>query len=251
MKRLLAALLLFLVSLAIFLVAGLPARFLTQYLPADVPVQLVAVDGTLWRGQAAELRWRGQPLGAVQWRVHALPLLLGRLQARLTLRGEALEARGLVTLHRDGVLVLRDALADADVAALPLEALQLLVRPAGHLQAAVRELTLRERHPWSADADLLWQPARLTSPVDFDLGGVQLTVHGRRGTLDGKLGSRGGPLDARGTLQLRPDGRLAVDVRLAPRPEAPDDLRDLLAMLGRPGPDGAVRLRQQLTVPGW
>ena len=251
MKRLIAALLLFVVSLAVFLVAGLPARIALRYLPPDVPVQVIAPSGTVWRGAAAELRWRGEPLGALSWRLQVLPLLLGRLRAHVALEGDGLRARGLVTLRPDRSVTVRDALADADLASLPLDDLHLLAEPAGHLQAVVRELTLNGGHPRSADADLLWQPARLTSPVAYDLGGLALKLRGKKGRLTGDLSSRGGPVDARGTLQLDPNGNLDVNVKLTPRPDAPQDLRDLLAMLGRPGRDGSVRLRQRLPLPGW
>lgn len=251
MKRLIAALLLFFVSLAVFLVAGLPARVALRYLPADVPLQIVAPSGTVWNGAATELRWRGQPLGALSWHLQALPLLLGRLRAHVALEGDGLRARGLVTLRRGRRVTVRDALASADLASLPLDDLDLLAEPAGHLQAVVRELTMSGGHPRSADADLLWQPARLTSPVAYDLGGMALKVRGKKGRLTGNLTSRGGPVDARGTLQLGPNGNLDVNVKLTPRPDAPQDLRDLLAMLGRPGRDGSVRLRQRLRLPSW
>ena len=61
--------------MAAFLPASLALRFLPKELQATGP------SGTLWHGAIADLRSHGRAMGAVEWHVHPLSLLGGKLRA--------------------------------------------------------------------------------------------------------------------------------------------------------------------------
>ena len=84
-------LLIILVVLSI-VIARLPARLLTDQLPAG-PVQLLQPAGTLWHGRA-RMVVDSQPLGLLDWRLN-IPALLG-LEASVdfTLAGDNLDLTG-------------------------------------------------------------------------------------------------------------------------------------------------------------
>src|SRR5262245_11838336 len=66
------------VAFVAFVLVTLPARIVLSRLDA-YGVQAGGVSGTIWRGTAQVLQVRGANLGRVNWSLHALPLLLGRL----------------------------------------------------------------------------------------------------------------------------------------------------------------------------
>lgn len=80
---------LFLLALAVLLIAFAPLRFALDRIDADRRGLAAAeVEGTIWSGRLLDASYRGVRLGDVQARLRALPLLLGRSQLVLeTLNG--------------------------------------------------------------------------------------------------------------------------------------------------------------------
>ncbi|MBO0612872.1 type II secretion system protein N [Thiothrix fructosivorans] len=77
---------LILAGTASFLLASLtqlPARLLVSQLPADLPVQLQGVNGTLWSGGVATLSAQGMQIHNLHWDVQASALLSGQLAVDL------------------------------------------------------------------------------------------------------------------------------------------------------------------------
>lgn len=77
---------LILAGTASFLLASLtqlPARLLVSQLPADLPVQLQGVSGTLWSGGVATLSAQGTQIHNLHWEVQASALLSGQLAVDL------------------------------------------------------------------------------------------------------------------------------------------------------------------------
>ncbi len=251
MKKIIKYLLLFIVALTVFLVATLPVSVVLPWLPKSVPLTIDGAQGTIWNGRAAQVRYDRLALGAVSWKIHPVSLLLGRLNADFRLQGEGLQAKGHVTLKPDRSLGLADTLVDAEVAKLPLPPQAALVSPAGKINATIRSLSLIDRKVQGADADILWNDAQIRSPTRMALGQLVLNVTGKNGQLNGVLESHKGPLKVKGTIDLLASGLLKTNIRLAPEPSTPREIRDIVPLLGRPDRSGAVTIRQQLRIPGW
>ncbi len=251
MKKTIKGLLLFVVALVVFLIATLPVNLVIPRLPRGLPVALNGAEGTVWRGSAAQVSIDHKPLGALEWRVHPASLLLARLNADFKLRGDGLRARGNVTVKLDQSVQLAKTIIDADVKKLPLPPEAGMVAPEGKINATVRSLSLRDRRVTDADADILWNGARITAATPMDLGRIELKVTGKDGQLNGALDSKNGPLQARGKIDISPDGLLKANIRLSPHGDTPDEIRNMLPMIGRPDRSGAVTLIQQMKIPGW
>ncbi|HGG60324.1 MAG TPA: type II secretion system protein N [Gammaproteobacteria bacterium] len=251
MKKIIKGLLLFIVALVVFLIATLPVNVVIPRLPKNLPVALSGAEGSVWRGKAAQLSVNRQPLGALEWTIHPASLLLARLNADFKLTGDGLRAKGNATVKMDKTVVLDRTLIDADVGKLPLPPQAEMVSPEGKVNATVRSLSLRDRRILDADADILWNPARITATSPLDLGQIELKVTGKDGALNGALDSKNGPLTARGKIDISPDGLLKANIRLAPHERTPAEIRDMLPMIGRPDRSGAVAINQQMKIPGW
>ncbi|RUM94920.1 MAG: hypothetical protein DSZ28_00705 [Thiothrix sp.] len=251
MKRIILSLLFFTLGLILFLMATLPIRFGLQFLPESVPVQISGAQGTVWNGEAANIRWQNQSLGQLTWKLHALPLLKAQLTTDFTLTGKDLNAQGQASITTDSSVQLTDTQLHAELAALPIPKARLLVTPEGALNATIRNLVYADNLVQTADADFFWKPARITSPVKYDLGEIELKVTGENAELTGKLDSRDGPIQANGTLNLNRKGSLKADIQLTPNQTTPKELRDMLPMLGKPDSNGAIRLKQTTQIPNW
>ena len=251
MKRIIQSVLLFMLAFAGFAIAMVPTHFVVRFIPANIPLQLVGPQGTIWHGSAENISWKNQPYGKLEWRLSPLPLLFATLHADFHLRGEGLEAKGEVTVKRDQSMMLENTVVNADIARLPLQKANLMVVPEGQAHAVIQSLLFINQKIDRVDADIHWAPARISSPAEYELGEIDLALTGKDGNLEGDLKSQKGPINARGKLKVSTTGLLKADVKLTPTESAPDDLRDMLPMIGRPDSNGTVRIKQQLQIPGW
>ncbi len=251
MKRILKFTVLFFLACAGFLIATLPVNYLLPYLPKSMPLAINGAQGTVWKGSATQLSWQGQSLGKVEWKIHPTSLLLLRLNADFKLSGEAIHADGNAVIKKDKSVLLTNTFLDAEIAKLPLSSLNMMVVPEGKISATIRSLSIQEQKLESADADVLWENAKITSPVELKLGQVSLNITGKEGALDGILDSKDGAIKATGKLNVSPQGLLKANIKLTPDTDAPADIKDLLPMIGKPDRNGTVTIKQKIQIPNW
>ncbi|WP_000816416.1 type II secretion system protein N, partial [Vibrio cholerae] len=95
MKRAAGYGLLFSTVLMTSVVVHLPAQVALSPLPLPEGLELTGIEGTLWQGQAAQVRWQGMSLGDLNWDLHLSALLLGQLEADIRFgRGSSTQLRG-------------------------------------------------------------------------------------------------------------------------------------------------------------
>ena len=234
-----------LVVFVISLVATTPARWLQKFIPPNSPVQLQSVTGTVWSGEAMQATWQKNPLGKLEWTLRPLSLLTGKLGVDFRLENNGIQVDGEALIDRNQQVVLTDTDAEVDVSNLPLDSAKLLVTPEGHIHADIRQLKIVNRNIDSADATLIWKPASITAPVAMPLGEITLDVSGEDGNLTGKLKSKNSPVDATGNLAIAKNGQLTADIRIRPNAKTPQDIRELLPMLGKQERDGSVKIHHQ------
>ncbi len=248
MKKIVLALLFTLLLFAVFMVARMPAQFALQYMPPQSPVALQGVSGTVWHGKAQNIVYQGSSLGALEWKVHPLSLLLAKLNTDFTLKGDGITAVGNASVNKEQDIDLENLRILADAEAIPLPPSAQLVTPAGKVNANFDAIEVRGGKVMSAEGTVKWKPARITAPAEYDLGELNLKVSGKDGRLKGILSSKNSPLNTNGSLNLEPNGMLKTNIKLSPHAGTPPELRDMLPMAGRQAADGSVTIRQQLHV---
>ena len=250
MKKLLSGILLFVIALIVFLVATIPAPFALKFMPTSIPVKVQGASGTVWNGQAMQVAWQGYPLGKLQWKLHALPLMLGRIKAHVILEGKGVNATGDVTAYRDQTLILDDTRITTDLTKIPLPR-QIPATPDGIGTAIVRHATINNRWPTELDGEVHWNPARILSPMELHLGDLKLMLSSDKGDkLIGKLQGQG-TLSTSGKLGLTRNGAFTANIKIAPTDKTPRELRDMLPMIGRPDSKGVITIRQQMQLRGF
>lgn len=246
MKRFLAYSLLGLVAYGFFMLLQLPATTLVNWVSQSVPdLTIQQAQGSAVRGVAQDVRLADLRLESLRWRLRFLPLLLGRLQYRLT------ASQGNVQLQASvGTDLSRRWHVAAIQGELPLSR---ALAAAGQSPPLFEgELTLDDvgivlnREGMLADAygDLRLSNLRTTFEEPVQLGNYSGELTAEDSNLIATLRDNGGPLNFAGSLSMSvvPEGRYRLQGRVSPRDNADSRLRDALSLMGEPREDGAWEL---------
>ena len=214
--------------------------------PDRIPVVLEDVRGSVWRGQAMQVRWHERALGSLAWTARPSALLLGRLDLRLRLSGEAsANARVVRGLQRTEISNL-----DATFPAHWLQGQPAgnALRAQGLVKAAIPSMVIGSDRITALAGELVWRDAALRGATSAALG----TLHAHFSLANdqcvhGTVADEGGPLSVAGgyTTDLS-----AYRVRLLLAARDPRTAR-AIQWLGQPGLDGQRSLfLSQGALPG-
>jgi len=231
---------------------GAYIAFVLSMFPADAAYRWFAPDalrmsglsGTVWSGRAALASADGLPLRDLRWQLDALPLLIGRANARVQARLADGYVEATVRASFGGRAVLSDVMLQARLAAL--EPIAPIGDVRGQLRVALDRLELVDGLPASMVGRATL--TELTVPTFVPggrgdpilLGDFALTFDdtGGQGLL-ARFNDTSGPLAVEGTLTVDRQGRYLLDARAAARRGAPPALVQALELMGgEPGPDG-------------
>ena len=225
--------------LSLLMLAQIPARVLTAFLPATLT--LSGLSGTVWSGQAVRA-WAmidGQPLmlGHVQWRLQPWRIGWG---SPLTLTSEWGDQvfTSRMGIGLSGLTVLRDVSVNLDTRALrAIFPLYL----GGTLSGSFGRIEIEQVGLKQAQGTLYLRNAAWTANSgSIPLGDYRIDVSGAAGSADGIVGTvvtEGGALGLDGDLNLYTD---AYAIKLsASGPVARDDgFRRAVSMLATPTAEG-------------
>ena len=234
MKRGIWIALLAALAFAVILIARMPAAWL---FPSRGPWgSCASVEGSLWSGVCGGLRVQGTPVGDVNWQLHPLRLLTGRLAARIAIARGTSTLTAQVELGFGGSVTLRDVLADlaldpAIVPGLPSE-----LHGRAHVDLALAQIehgVIRRLEGRIEARDLEDRSGMPTA-----LGSYVLTFPGGGGQPTGKLRDLDGPLAVEGTLRLTPQPGYELEGLIAPRSGAAPEIVNSIRFLGAPDAAG-------------
>lgn len=226
------------------------------FAPRNNPVQLAGIGGTLKHGSVAAISFDGHPvLKNLQWHLHPLWLLLGRVAMQLQGGDGSTRLDGNLQLSsgtlRAGPLKLgtdlKSVLTQAGFRFLPVDALAQL--DLQHLR--LDRNRLRDLQGHLQLHNLRWDMGRTTLQLgDFSADATT----DAQGVVNAVINSVSGPLDLSGKASLSADSNYRIDLRLKAKPGAPPQLVDMLRSLGRPGAEGYYEIhnkgRLSTVIPG-
>lgn len=220
-----------LLAAAVFVLTALvrlPAGILAWLLPAAVQCQ--EPGGTVWRGACVALRTDALTLSDVRWRLHAWPLLLGRVVLDVQSNDARAAGSARLALHRHG-----DTQIQSLHATLPLQGGISLV-PAGWsgaLELAIAQATVLDARLVSIQGAITVRNLHSEHPP-ADLGSFQLDFPslGPEAPMVGTLRDLDGPLSLQGQLQLARTGAYEVAGSVGTREGASTGLQQMLQLLG-------------------
>jgi general secretion pathway protein N len=217
---------------------------------APAELVLTGIQGTLWKGRAAGGTVGGLALRDINWDVHVLRLLIGRLSAeiRAQLSDGGVSANVTVTPSRVAMTDVRASTSLPTLrAVLPVSgtqgqanvSLSRLELDDGRLVEVIGELNL---------AQLEITPLISTGPrrlVPIGNYAIQFLESSGKG-VNATFRDTGGPLEVTGTLVVDNARAYTLDGMIKPRADAPQELLDGIAVITA-DPDAAGRRRITLT----
>lgn len=229
-----------LVFLYALLMQAPAATLYAWFAPRNGPVQLTGIDGALKHGHVTAISFNGHPIiKDLQWHLHPLWLLLGRVALHLqggedatTLDGSLQWSPGMLRasplkLDTD----LKSVLAQTGFRFVPVDGLAQLNLQ--HLQWDGTRLRKLQGHLQLLG--LRWDLGQ--TPLQLGDFSADATTNAQR-TINAVIKSVSGPLDLLGKASLSADNTYQIDLRLRAKPGAPPQLTDMLRSLGRPDPGG-------------
>jgi len=214
---------------------------------------LAAVGGTIWNGRAAYGTGAGLSFSNLNWQLHPVALLTGKL----SLDAEAALANGLASAK---LAASRDRLELTDVRlSASLESFSeqfALGEVSGQLGLSLSRLELVGGVPVAAAgtltvADLFSAPLiPIEGVTSIPLGNfrAELTT-GEQPGIVALVSDEGGPLELTGRITLAPDRSYTMDALIKTRADAPQELvQGVELVTGEPNAEGRRRFLQQGTL---
>ena len=231
MRRSILITVLAVVAFAVIVIARLPASWVVPAPPGVV--SCATVEGSIWNGTCTGLIAQGSALGDLEWDLHALRLLSGKLSANVVLTRPTGSIRGDFDIGLDKSVTAHNVQAD-----LPLDQDVMSLMP-GNLRTihgnARADITMA--HVVKNIVTQLQGRIELHDLEDrghdiTPLGSYSLTFPGGSGDPTGQLQDLGGPLSVQATVRLMQDqAGFDLEGYITPRPGAPQSLVDELEFL--------------------
>lgn len=229
-------------SFFVFLFAMLPARLLSAFVPAGT-AQIVGLTGTLWHGNAQTINAAGLQFRDTDFEISPLGLLAGRLSLSFDGDWGTGYARGDVSVGLTGSLSVHNLEAAGPLAPV----LQMMNLQGNSGELSIRIDTLEIIDDWPRNIIGFVRVGNLPLSMIGVSGGVSGNYELRfdvpevaaDGSILGELTDLGGPLQITGVIRLSKPRNYSVDANIKPRPDAPNDLKQGLMLIGAPEPDGS------------
>ncbi len=248
---------LILAGVSSFLLASLtqlPASLVLSKRPADSPVQLQGINGTLWQGGATTLSSQGVQIRNLQWDLHSSALLSGKLAADL--RGELAQGGqfdGICSLNLAGTL----QCTPLNISNLPAQALapylqSLMIPPlSGTFQANLSNLEWDQQTFPQLSGHGEWQGAGVQMmPQRF---GTYTAIINSAENNAQRISLASAPDAAfalNGTITLQADGKYQSELNLKPGSSIDAGTKQFLAsFIVPPQADGTFQIREQGQLP--
>lgn len=226
----------------VFALAMVPARMITSIVPPEV-ARISETSGTLWDGNAQSVVVAGFQFREVNWDLHPMSLLLGRLSLSVDAKWGSGFARGDLAAGITGSLYVRELRVAGPLA--PVLRQLNLPGDAGELSVDIAELDVEDQWPTRliATVGVGRLPFRMLGIPGGSMGNYSLEFDiaevADDGAIPGILTDGGGPLEVAGELRLFPPQNYEIRARLKARPDAPPELVQGLVLAGPKGPDGS------------
>jgi general secretion pathway protein N len=235
MKRTLRITLLAILAFAIILLVRLPASWVKGFIPPGITCADIA--GTAWNGTCRGLAYNGAPVGNLDWELHLLTLLRGKVAAYVDVTRGADFVRGDFEMGSGGSYLAHDLQAQ-----LPLDPPLLPQLDSGYSgNISVNLVSLKVEKNQIAALEGQVQATSLYSKRDrLALGGYSATFPRAAGSGEpvGQVSTLDGPVDFEGTLKLTREPGWVIDGKVRTKPETPQGLVQQLAYLGPPDAQG-------------
>lgn len=234
------------VALTSSLVAHVPASWAWQQVPKLASLQISGIDGTLWQGQAAQVRWQGKNLGRMQWDMRVLPLLMGsvKLDVRFGQGSDmGLTGRGVVGYRSAGPFAENLLVSVPATEMMQFAPSGVPVTVAGNLELTLRDYQFAAPYCETLEGTLAWSGAEVSSPLGgLNPGPVIADLSCDNGKVLADMKQDSPQVMSQWNVSLAQGNNYALAGWFKPGAEFPPQLGQQLKWLGSPDPKGQYRI---------
>ncbi|MFG0604257.1 type II secretion system protein N [Vibrio mimicus] len=249
MKRAVGYGLLFSTVLMTSVIVHLPAQVVLKPLPLPEGLELNGIEGTLWQGKSAQVRWQGMSLGDLNWDLHLSALLMAQLEADVRFgRGSNMQLRGkgVLGMGLSGPYVEDFLLSLPAAQAIPWLPMPVPLTAQGQLELTVQQYRFGDPYCQQAAGSLVWSGAQVESPLGLlDLGSVVSDFTCQESVLNLKGGQKTAQVSSEFSLSLQPDRGYQAQAWFKPEAGFPESLSEQLKWLPQPDEQGRYQFNQQ------
>jgi len=228
MKPLWRGMLVGVVAYLLFMVATAPAAKILSFVQPQ-GIRFSGIEGSLWSGRAALVTVSPLQLTEARWSFRPFTLFVGKpgFAVEGQLQGQRIEAYvGSSFLGNPYVSDVRGRVAAKDLPGLlGLGQLQL----AGELEFDIADVEWPESGYPALEGTVTWSSARVTGPVELELGKAQLETRIEDGVTRGKLETEGGALLLQADVEMNSSGAYRLDANLQQKGDVPQAVTKFLS----------------------
>lgn len=239
-----------LASYSVTMLAEIPASLIPKIAPAEAPVRLGSLQGTVWKGKAdyisMSLQGHQIVLPQVAWQISAFDLLLGGLQVHLNVgdNNTAIAANADVRVSFGGVDI-NNATVDTDLAWIKEQfPLSTLEDTSATVRLNLTEFSWQDQQCEQLIGKLSLKNIKATLPavgvLGLGNGDARLSCQPKK--LIAKLKQSSSVLSSTGSFDIDSNGRYQFNSSVIPSLNAPSMLKDGLKMLGSADAKGGYPL---------
>jgi len=240
----------------VFLLASLPASFLTRYiLPSLKPagmIKLQSVHGSVWKGEAMNATVNQFSLGHLDWKLNGWGLLLGDLDLKLAFKNDNSRGSGLLSLGFGGSTEAEDIELQ-----FPAEVLQPLfygmpISFSGDLRGSIKSLELRPGKVLKGDGRVVWQSAALRAPQNIELGSFLIALEPvNNGTKLKITDQQQGPVVTDIGITVNGNGEYKLNGWMQARDESQQHITEALRLIAKADSSGKFWVSFNGKLRGW
>ncbi len=229
------------IALLVGLLSLFPARVAYQWFPAPT-FNLAGISGSVWNGQARQMKSGGLYLQDLHWRIKPLSLFVGQLRYKIEASPASGFIDGEVSLNLSGAVTASDLRGSMSLQ--PFGQLVGIRGLSGTLNVEFERLVIENEMPTAANG--VFEVLNLIAPNIHraSIGGYRAEFFTQdTGVVASIEDMDDGLIDVAGSLQLLADGTYKFVAQLAPKNNTPANVRQQLQLLGSANDRGQHELR--------
>ena len=219
----------FLLCLLVALLFNLPIQQVLPYVKLPNTVQLVGINGTVFKGTSQEISINGFPLRAFNYRY--IPSCIPLLKVCYKITYEHGTTRFAYDVLNGDIEISR-AMIEYPVADLLEHVPNLLVNPLGQVELEIDDLSIVQGKPATLNGKLIWRDMGLDNDgTIISIGDFQIDFSGNQKKYDFKLKDLDASLDVTGEGEVKADGQYKVNIKIAAESGIDPNVKNVLDLV--------------------
>ncbi len=240
----------------VFLVATLPASFLSSYILPSVQatrgVKLQSVHGSVWQGYAMDASVNRFNLGRLDWDLSGWGLLFGDIDLDVKFKNQNSKGYGDISFGLGGKSIVKNIELQFHAEVLKRMVYGMPISFRGEQRGSLKLLEVRRGEVLKSQGRVVWQSAALRAPQNIELGSFLITLEPMNDGTKMKISDEGsGPVITDINLTVKGNGEYKFNGTLKARDERQQHITEALRLIGRADSSGRFWIGRSGKLQNW